>query len=123
MNCLSVCLKNLAVPLRLLRASAPCLLLLGVCALLGAACPELALASDDFGMGGVFETITKVITGKWGKMISIAGMAMCGIVFIFARQDMAEGFKLMMQVVFGICFIVFAVSIVDALFSFTGALI
>ena len=50
-------------------------------------------------------------------------MACCGIVFIFARQDMAEGFKLMLQVVFGICFIVFAVTIVDALFSFSSAII
>ena len=84
---------------------------------------DMALASDDFGMGGPFETVKNVITGKWGKMISIAGMACCGIVFIFARQDMAEGFKLMLQVVFGICFIVFAVTIVDALFSFSSAVI
>lgn len=96
------------------------LVLFGVIAML---MPELAMASDDFGMGGVFETVTKVITGKWGKMISIAGMACCGIVFIFVRQDMADGFKLMLQVVFGICFIVFAVTIVDALFSFSSAVI
>ena len=96
---------------------------LALFAALAAFMPDLALASDDFGMGGPFETVKNVITGKWGKMISIAGMACCGIVFIFARQDMAEGFKLMLQVVFGICFIVFAVTIVDALFSFSSAII
>ena len=96
---------------------------LAVLTLLAAFMPDVALASDDFGMGGAFETITKVITGKWGKMISIAGMAICGVTFIFARQDMAEGFKMMLQVTFGICFIVFAVTIVDALFNFSGALI
>lgn len=96
---------------------------LALFAALAAFMPDMALASDDFGMGGPFETVKNVITGKWGKMISIAGMACCGIVFIFARQDMAEGFKLMLQVVFGICFIVFAVTIVDALFSFSSAII
>ena len=54
---------------------------------LGSIAPDMALASDDFGMGGPFETVKNVITGKWGKMISIAGMACCGIAFIFAAES------------------------------------
>lgn len=96
---------------------------LALFAALAAFMPDLALAADNFGMGTPFDTIQQVITGKWGKMISIAGMALCGVVFIFARQDMAEGFKLMLQVTFGMCFIVFAVTIVDALFTFSSAII
>ena len=59
---------------------------LALFAALAAFMPDLALASDDFGMGGPFETVKNVITGKWGKMISIAGMACCGIVFICRQQ-------------------------------------
>ena len=88
------------------------------------ALPEAAMASggvDDF--SGPFEKVVNTITGPWGKFVSIAGMAICGVVFIFNRQDMGEGFKMMLQVVFGICFICFAATIVGSMFSFTGAVI
>lgn len=87
--------------------------------------PEAAFASggiSDF--SGPFEKVMETITGPWGRIVSIAGMAICGVVFIFNRQDMGEGFKMMLQVVFGICFICFAATIVDALFGgFSGAVI
>lgn len=86
--------------------------------------PELALASgglEEF--AGPFEKVVNTITGKWGQLISVAGMAVCGVVFIFNRQDMGEGFKMLLQVVFGICFIAFASTIVTAMFSFGGAVI
>jgi type IV secretion system protein VirB2 len=87
--------------------------------------PDAAFASggiSDF--SGPFEKVIGTITGPWGRIVSIAGMAICGVVFIFNRQDMGEGFKMMLQVVFGICFICFAATIVDALFStFSGAVI
>jgi type IV secretion system protein VirB2 len=87
--------------------------------------PDSALASggiSDF--SGPFEKVINTITGPWGRIVSIAGMAICGVVFIFNRQDMGECFKMMLQVVFGICFICFAATIVDALFgSFSGAVI
>jgi len=96
------------------------LAVLAVCALL----PDMALASgglDEF--AGPFEKVVNTITGKWGQLISVGGMAVCGVVFIFNRQDMGEGFKMLLQVVFGICFIAFASSIVTAMFSFSGAVI
>lgn len=87
--------------------------------------PEVGFASggiDDF--SGPFEKVMQTITGPWGRIVSIAGMAICGVVFIFNRQDMGEGFKMMLQVVFGICFICFAATIVDSLFGgFSGAVI
>lgn len=85
---------------------------------------DLALASggiDEF--SAPIEKVVNTILGKWGMLISIGGMACVGIVYIFNRQDMSEGFKMFLQVVFGICFIAFASQIVNALFSFTGAVI
>lgn len=97
---------------------------LGVAVVLAAMLPETVLASgglEEF--AGPFEKVVNTITGKWGQLISIGGMAVCGVVFIFNRQDMGEGFKMLLQVVFGICFIAFAGSIVNAMFSFGGAVI
>lgn len=74
---------------------------------------------SDFTFVGMANTIL----GKWGMLVSVAGMACVGIVYIFNRQDMSEGFKMFLQVVFGICFIAFASQIVNALFSFSGAVI
>jgi len=87
--------------------------------------PDAAFASGGISeFSGPFEKVMQTITGPWGRIISIAGMAVCGVTFIFARQDMGEGFKMLLQVVFGICFICFATTIVDALFSnFSGAVI
>jgi type IV secretion system protein VirB2 len=88
------------------------------------ALPDLALATggvDEF--SEPMEKVVNTILGKWGLMISIGGMACVGIVYIFNRQDMSEGFKMFLQVTFGICFIAFAAQIVNALFSFSGAVI
>lgn len=93
-------------------------------ALVLAASPDCAFASggiDEF--SGPMEKVVNTILGKWGLLISIGGMACVGIVYIFNRQDMSEGFKMFLQVVFGICFIAFASQIVNALFSFSGAVI
>ena len=59
--------------------------------ILAALLPEQAMASgglDEF--AGPFEKVVNTITGKWGQLISVAGMAVCGVVFIFNRQDMGE---------------------------------
>lgn len=96
-----------------------CLLALGaVC------CPSLVLASDGIdSFTTPMEKVVNTILGKWGMYVSVAGMACVGISYIFARQDMSEGFKMFLQIVFGICFIAFASQIVNAIFSFTGAVI
>lgn len=86
--------------------------------------PEVFASGGISEFSGPFEKVMETITGPWGRIVSIAGMAICGVVFIFNRQDMGEGFKMMLQVVFGICFICFAATIVDALFGgFGGAVI
>ena len=70
-----------------------------------------------------FEAVVGTITGPIGRWISIASMALCGIMFIMKREELTGGFKLLLGVVFGISFIAFAASIVDNLFTFSGALI
>lgn len=97
---------------------------LAIFALVTISNPDLSCASggiDEF--SEPMEKVVNTILGKWGMMVSIGGMACVGIVYIFNRQDMSEGFKMFLQVVFGICFIAFASQIVKALFSFSGAVI
>lgn len=88
--------------------------------------PDLAMANDIGEMSGfknALDKIINVIAGPIGQAISVGGMAIAGIVFIFNRQDMGEGFKSLLAVVFGICFIAFGASIVNAIFSGNSALI
>lgn len=95
-----------------------------ILAVLATITPDLALASGGIdAFTSPMEKVVNTILGKWGMLVSVAGMACVGIVYIFNRQDMSEGFKMFLQVVFGICFIAFASQIVNALFSFTGAVI
>ena len=86
--------------------------------------PDFAFAS-----GGItefsdpLEQVVNTITGPAGKWISIVAMALCGVIFIMNRDDISGGFKLLLSVVFGISFIAFAASIVNSVFSFSGAVI
>jgi type IV secretion system protein VirB2 len=86
--------------------------------------PDMAFASGgitDF--AGPLEQVSNTITGPVGKAISIIGVAVCGLLFIFGRQEMSEGVKLLVGIVFGISFIAFATNIVNFLFPFSGALV
>ena len=85
--------------------------------------PEFALAGGITEFATPIEKVVDTITGKVGLLISVAGMAICGIVFIFNRQDMGEGFKAFLQVTFGICLIAGASALVTSLFTFSGAVI
>jgi len=58
--------------------------------------------------------------GAAGRWISIVAMALCGVIYIFNKDDLTGGFKLLLGVVFGISFTAFAASIVDNIFSFSG---
>ena len=69
------------------------------------------------------ERVVNTITGPAGKWISIVAMALCGVIFIMNKDDISGGFKLLLYVVFGISFIAFAASIVNSVFSFSGAVI
>ena len=89
-----------------------------------AALPELALASGGIGeFSAPLEKVMNTITGPAGKTISIVAMALCGLVFIMNKDDLSGGFKLLLGVVFGISFIAFASSIVNSVFSFSGAVV
>ena len=86
--------------------------------------PELAAASGGITeFSSPLEQVVNTITGPAGKWISIVAMALCGVIFIMNKDDISGGFKLLLSVVFGISFIAFAASIVNSVFSFSGAVI
>jgi type IV secretion system protein VirB2 len=94
---------------------------LAVCLL---AFPDLAQASGGITeFSSPLEQVVNTITGPAGKWISIVAMALCGVIFIMNKDDISGGFKLLLSVVFGISFIAFAASIVNSVFSFSGAVI
>lgn len=99
--------------------------LLLLAALVGLAMtPEVAMASGGISeFSGPLEKVVGTITGPAGKWISIVAMALCGVIFIINKDDISGGFKLLLSVVFGISFIAFAASIVNSVFSFSGAVI
>lgn len=86
--------------------------------------PEAAFASGGISeFSGPLEKVVGTVTGPAGKWISIVAMALCGIIFIMNKDDISGGFKLLLSVVFGISFIAFAGSIVNSMFSFSGAVV
>ncbi|MDR3631445.1 MAG: TrbC/VirB2 family protein [Desulfocapsaceae bacterium] len=85
--------------------------------------PATAFAGGISEFSSPLEQVVNTITGPAGKWISIVAMALCGIVYIFNKDDLSGGFKLLLQVVFGISFICFASSIVNSVFSFSGAVL
>lgn len=96
-------------------------LLLAVAALL---IPEATFASSSIAdFQTPMESVVGTMTGPVGQVISIAAMAGCGITYVFNRDDLTGGFKLLLGVVFGISFIAFAGSIVEKLFTFSGAVL
>jgi type IV secretion system protein VirB2 len=99
-------------------------LFLGLAVLCLLAFPEFALASGGITeFSSPLERVVNTITGPAGKWISIVAMALCGVIFIMNKDDISGGFKLLLSVVFGISFIAFAASIVNSVFSFSGAVI
>lgn len=94
--------------------------LLAICLLF----PDIAAASGGITeFSSPLERVVNTITGPAGKWISIVAMALCGVIFIMNKDDLSGGFKLLLSVVFGISFIAFAASIVNSVFSFSGAVI
>lgn len=101
-----------------------CLILPAFAALCLLACPDIAAASGGITeFSSPLEKVVNTITGPAGKWISIVAMAICGIIFIMNKDDISGGFKLLLGVVFGISFIAFAGSIVNSVFTFSGAVI
>ena len=88
------------------------------------ALPEFAQASGGISeFSSPLEKVVQTVTGPAGRWVSIVAMALCGVLYIFNRDDLTGGFKRLLGVVFGISFIAFATSIVDSVFSFSGAVI
>ena len=89
----------------------------------------LTLPEAAFASGGItefatpLEKVVNTITGPAGKWIGIVGMALCGVYFIMNKDDISGGFKMLLSIVFGISFIACATSIVNSVFSFSGAII
>jgi len=86
-------------------------------------CPQVFASGGIEQFATPLEKVVGTITGPAGKWISITAMALCGVVYIFNKDDLSGGFKLLLGVVFGISFIAFAAAIVEGLFSFSGAVI
>ena len=86
--------------------------------------PEMVLASGGITeFSSPLEKVVNTITGPAGKYISSVAMAICGLIFIMNKDDISGGFKLLLSVVFGISFIAFAGSMVNSIFSFSGAVL
>jgi type IV secretion system protein VirB2 len=97
---------------------------LGLAVLAAFGFPRAARASGGIGdFSAPLEKVMNTITGPAGKTISIVAMAICGLTFIWNKDDISGGFKLLLGVVFGISFIAFASSIVNNIFSFSGAMV
>ena len=71
---------------------------------------------------GPIEAVVGTVTGPVGRLLAIFAMAACGVMYIWQKEDMTGGMKMLLSVAFAISFIAFAAGIVDALFSFSGAL-
>lgn len=85
--------------------------------------PATVFAGGITEFSSPLEQVVNTITGPAGRWISIVAMALCGIIYIFNKDDLSGGFKLLLNVVFGISFICFAASIVNSVFSFSGAVL
>lgn len=85
-------------------------------------CPDSALASGGITeFSSPLEKVVNTITGPAGKFIGIIGMALCGIYMIINKDDITGGFKYALNTVFAICFLAFAASMINSIFSFSGA--
>lgn len=97
-------------------------LFLVIVAFLFGVCPDVAFASGGITeFSSPLEKVVNTVTGPAGKYISITALALCGLYYILNRDSIDGAFKLLLQVVIGISFVAFAASMVNTLFSFSGA--
>lgn len=98
------------------------LLLLAIASLL--LIPETVLASNSIDeLSTPFERVVGTITGPVGRWVSIAAMGLSGFAYVMKKEELEGGFKILLRVVFGVSLICFAASIIDGMFSFTGAVL
>lgn len=99
---------------------------LGIFALLSMLFPDLAFASGGISeFEGPVDKVVGTISGPAGKLIATVAFAVSGLILIFGRNEVSEGVKVLLQVVFAISFIAFAATIVNTVFGsgFSGAVI
>lgn len=98
------------------------LLLLAVTAMV--VIPESALATTSISeFNTPFENFVGLLTGPIGKYMSIGGMAGVGVLYVFQREEITGIMRTALGVVFAICFIAFASSIVENGWTFSGAVL
>lgn len=88
------------------------------------ALPLPALANSGLSeFGGPLDTFLGAITGNIGKNIAILAVACIGIYCVTSRGEITETTKQAFGVVLALCFIPFAPSLVNKLYSFSGAML
>ncbi|MFW5498435.1 MULTISPECIES: TrbC/VirB2 family protein [unclassified Maridesulfovibrio] len=85
--------------------------------------PEIASASGIAEFKGPVEKVLGTVAGPVGGIISAIALAISGITFIMKKAELGEGFKMFLSIIIGISFIAFASAIVNAVFTFTGAIL
>lgn len=86
--------------------------------------PFPALASAGITeFGGPLQTFVDTICGPAGKFIATLAIACVGVYFAMNRAEMTDTAKQGLAVIFAICWIPWAPTVVDKLFSFSGAML
>ncbi len=104
------------------KRSFPCLaalLFLGVLFL-----PEFAYAGGITEFAGPLEQVVNTLSGPVGKIICVLMLILCAVGYWFTRGEELSGIvKVLFGVVFIMTIIAFAPTIVNRLFSFSGAML
>lgn len=83
--------------------------------------PEAALASGIDEFQGPVEKVLGTITGPVGGLISAIAFGICGFTLITKRAELGDTFIKLLTTIVGISFIAFCGTIVNAIFTFSGA--
>ncbi|NDV26928.1 TrbC/VirB2 family protein [Desulfovibrio sp. JC010] len=83
--------------------------------------PEAAFASGIDEFQGPIEKVLGTITGPVGGLISAIAFGISGFALITKRAELSDTFIKLLTTIVGITFIAFCGTIVNAIFSFSGA--
>lgn len=86
--------------------------------------PEVAHAGGITEFAGPLEQVVNTLSGPVGKIICVLMLILCAVGYWFTRGEELSGIvKVLFGVVFIMTIISFAPSIVNRLFSFSGAML
>lgn len=86
--------------------------------------PELAYAGGITEFAGPLEQVVNTLSGPVGKIICVLMLILCAVGYWFTRGEELSGIvKVLFGVVFIMTIIAFAPTIVNKLFSFSGAML